>query len=758
MMKKFLITSLIFCASFIVADIHAAEEEAAVEKITYDDHILPIFRQRCGSCHNASDQKGGLVLDNFNGLMAGGGSGGSVEPGDASSSYLYMVINHDSEPFMPPNQPKMPEKELTLIKEWIDMGALQNKGSKVVKKKNDLAKIEISTERPADAPVMPISVPLAPVHTPNTGNSVTALACSPWAPLAAISGFEQILLYDTSSGLLAGVLPFPEGTPQILKFSRNGQLLMAGGGQGGASGRVIVFDIKTGNRVAELGNEYDSVLAADISSDHAMVVLCGPKRMIRVFSVQTGEQLYEKKKHTDWITAAEFSPDGVLLATADRSNGMTLWEAMTGNEYLNLKGHTGAITDVSWRPDSNLVASSSEDGTIRLWELNDGNEVKRWNAHGGGVSAMDYTRDGNIISIGRDRVVKLWQADGKEIKAFGGLPDLGMEVAFDAESNRAIGGDWTGDVRVWDASTGTHLFSLATNPPGLSEQMATSIEQLKQAESKLKSSQDSLAALNNKIAARQQAVTSKKQDITNREMELTQANTQKDQLKKQLDAATAELAKKSAEQKSQEGTIGQLKKEVESLTKTANDKKAAVATATQQKQTAENQVSELNKKIEEAKKQEGEEGQKAVAALEQQLATAQQQLDAQTKSHAEAVQAQTATDAALAAKQKQVTDLETALAATKKAVQEMTVAAQNADKAFKDQEANVKKLLDSLPELKKQLAELEKVAPITEDEKKQQEELAAQVKQNESLVALSAAHKQKLEQQLAGSQQASAQN
>ncbi len=757
MMKTFLITPFILCASFIVADIHAAEE-AAVVKITYDDHILPIFRQRCGSCHNASDQKGGLVLDNFNGLMTGGGSGDSIEPGDSSSSYLYMVINHDSEPFMPPNQPKIPEKELTLIKEWIDMGALQNKGSKVVKKKNDLAKIEISTERPADAPVMPISVPLAPAHTPDTGNSVTALACSPWAPLAAISGYEQIMLYNTNSGLLAGILPFPEGTPQILKFSRNGQLLMAGGGQGGASGRVIVFDIKTGSRVAELGNEYDSVLAADISSDQSMVVLCGPKKMIRVYSVQTGELLYEKKKHTDWITAAEFSPDGVLLATADRSNGMTLWEAMTGNEYLNLKGHTGAITDVSWRPDSNLVASSSEDGTIRLWELNDGNEVKKWNAHGGGVSAMDYTRDGNIISVGRDRVVKLWQADGKEIKAFGGLPDLGMEVAYDAESGRAIGGDWTGDVRVWDATTGTYLFSLATNPPELPEQLAKSTEQLKQSESKLKSSLDSLSALNNKIAARQQAVTVKKQDISNREMEVTQASAQKDQLKKQWEAATAELNKKSAEQKSQEATIGQLKKELESLTQTANENKTAVATATQQKQNAENQVAELNKKIEEAKKQEGEEGQKAVAALVQQLTTAQQQLDALNKTHAAAVQAQTAADSALVAKQKQVTDLEAALTATKKTVQDMTVAVQNADNVFKAQEVAAKKLQDSLPELKKLLAELEKVAPITEEEKKQQSELDAQVKQNESLVALSAAHKQKLEQQMASSQQASAQN
>ena len=33
------------------------------EKVTYKDHVLPIFRQRCGSCHNANDKKGGLAVD-----------------------------------------------------------------------------------------------------------------------------------------------------------------------------------------------------------------------------------------------------------------------------------------------------------------------------------------------------------------------------------------------------------------------------------------------------------------------------------------------------------------------------------------------------------------------------------------------------------------------------------------------------------------------------------------------------------------------
>src|SRR5206468_9874745 len=99
------------------------------------------------------------------------------------------------------------------------------------------------------------------------GNAITALASSPWAPLVAVGGPKQVLLYHADTLDLLGVLPFPEGVPQVLKFSRNGSLLLAGGGRGGKSGRVVVWGVKTGERVFEVGEELDAVLAADISAD-----------------------------------------------------------------------------------------------------------------------------------------------------------------------------------------------------------------------------------------------------------------------------------------------------------------------------------------------------------------------------------------------------------------------------------------------------------------------------------------------------------
>ena len=66
-----------FAALAVLALIPSAvrAEEAPAEKITYADHVLPVLRQRCGSCHNANDKKGSLVVDNYAALMAGGSSG-----------------------------------------------------------------------------------------------------------------------------------------------------------------------------------------------------------------------------------------------------------------------------------------------------------------------------------------------------------------------------------------------------------------------------------------------------------------------------------------------------------------------------------------------------------------------------------------------------------------------------------------------------------------------------------------------------------
>jgi len=442
-------------------------------KTTFDDDVVAVFRQRCGSCHNPDKKAGGLDLTSYSGLMAGGGSGAVVEAGDAGASYLYQLITHQSEPKMPPDAPPIPEPEAAVVKRWIDGGILENKGSKAAaKKKPLLAAMESSpTQRPAVVP-LPARLPLEPVVRTTADGACPSVATSPWAPLAAVCGQKQVLLYRTDTRALAGVLPFPEGRPQVVTFSRSGSLVLAGGGRGGAAGRVVAWNVEDGRRVLEVGDELDTVLAADISADHALVALGGPQKVVRIHSAATGAKLHDLRKHTDWITALSFSPDGVLLATADRNGGVIVWEAATGRDYLVLGGHGASVTGLTWRADSNMLASAGEDGAIRLWEMENGGQVKTWNAHGGGVTAIEFTRDGRLVSVGRDKTPKLWAQDGAQQKAFEACADIALAVSYCDETDSVVVGDWTGAIRVFKGADATRVGDLSANPPTVAERIA----------------------------------------------------------------------------------------------------------------------------------------------------------------------------------------------------------------------------------------------------------------------------------------------
>src|SRR5262249_40152271 len=121
--------------------------------------------------------------------------------------------------------------------------------------------------KPSGEPAMPRSLPAVNVKDPARPHPVTALAASPWAPLVAVAGHEKIYLYDLAKRPLAGELPFPEGIPYVLRFSRTGDLLLAAGGKPVQSGKAVLFDVRNGARVATVGDERDLVLAADVTPD-----------------------------------------------------------------------------------------------------------------------------------------------------------------------------------------------------------------------------------------------------------------------------------------------------------------------------------------------------------------------------------------------------------------------------------------------------------------------------------------------------------
>lgn len=503
---------LILAAGLVATSAMAQDNE----KLTYDDHIRPLLENKCFSCHNPDKKKGGLELTSYSGLMNGGSGGAVVDAGNPQASRLWTCSAKKEEPYMPPEGAPLEAKDLALLSKWIAGGVLQAKGS--LAKKSNRPKVDLTFAGGSGKPTGPVARPenilLEPVIVTPRTSAVTAMAASPWTSLLAVAGQKQILLYDTDSRELAGILPYPEGYARSLKFSANGSLLVMGGGRGGKIGHAIVWDVKTGKRVTEIGKEFDQVMSADISPDHRKVVLATNTKKVKCFDVATGEQLYLISKHTEWVTGADFSPDGILLATSDRNGNVFVWEAENGGEFYSLGQHKGSVTDLAWRADSNVLASCSADGTITTWEMKTGKQVASWGAHGGNVQSVSFTPDGRLLSCGADGTTAMWSIDGKRLEHRQGIKqdDQVAKVVGLYDSKAFVSSNWLGEIRLFETETGRELTQVSSNPPKIADRLAATEKRLAELEPTLAPAEAAVKAAEARIPVAEAALAKVKGD------------------------------------------------------------------------------------------------------------------------------------------------------------------------------------------------------------------------------------------------------
>ena len=488
------------------------------EKPNFQDDLIPLFEESCNSCHNPDKAKGGLDLTSMNGVLAGGSSGAVASPGDSSNSLLYLLAARLKEPHMPPKGDKIPKANLDQIKLWIDQGLLATASGKPMTKKKPSANLalgSVSIGKPEGPPPMPEYLSLEPSVVSQRAFAPPAMAVSPWSPIVAIAGQKQVLLYNTDNLSLLGILPYDEGFIESLVFSRNGKIVLAGGGRGGKAGKVAGWELKTGKRILTLGEEYDTILTADLSPDQSLVAIGGPSKLVKVYDLASGEILYKIKKHSEWVSQVRFSPDGILLASADRNGGLHIWEARTGNTFYTLDGHKQSVTGLSWRADSNVLASTSEEGSVRTWAMINGKQISTWGAHSGGSLSVHFDKKGNLATGGRDKSVKLWNPTGAAIRTISGFPEMVMESRYSHDGTRIIAGDWTGSVTVWNANDGKKVGNLSANPPTITSRIATALKLVDErnaatatAKSKHAPLAQALAAANAKLAEAKKTVAS----------------------------------------------------------------------------------------------------------------------------------------------------------------------------------------------------------------------------------------------------------
>jgi WD40 repeat protein len=265
---------------------------------------------------------------------------------------------------------------------------------------------------------------------------------------------------------------------------------------------AIVIHGNNGTR-RELAGHAAAVWYAYVDPSGTRVASASLDRTARVWDLATGRELHVLRGHDDRVTDVTWSPDGSELATASADGTIRLWNASDGTTRVVLRGHSAQVNRVRFGVDGRLY-SAGNDGLAMVWDARHGIQLAAFN-HGGFVFQIDVAGttlasaswlgtgrlwhvdnavtarsmvggqrsseprppaiDGSRALRVRDTGVELWDLDRGE------STDIAVDGIVDAVlvgGRRAVAiATRTGDLRIHDATTGTHLRDVATDLPSI---------------------------------------------------------------------------------------------------------------------------------------------------------------------------------------------------------------------------------------------------------------------------------------------------
>ena len=110
----------------VFSTVSAAEPQSGTDsqKIEFfEKKIRPLLIENCINCHSAENGgKGGLRVDDRNGLIEGGGRGKGIVPGQPQQSLLIKAVKHQNGLEMPPKK-QLTDEQIADLEKWILDGA-----------------------------------------------------------------------------------------------------------------------------------------------------------------------------------------------------------------------------------------------------------------------------------------------------------------------------------------------------------------------------------------------------------------------------------------------------------------------------------------------------------------------------------------------------------------------------------------------------------------------------------------------------------
>lgn len=377
---------------------------------------MGLLKTQCLGCHNADKLKGGLSLETRDLALQGGDNGPALLAGNADGSPLITSLSAEGEAHMPPKK-QLPEKQIHLLKAWINAGAPWD----------EVALQQFGELTPADQ-----LADLPASHAP-----AAALALSPDGTRLAIGQGHRVRIHNVSQpdSPLITTLEGHRDIVQSLAWSPDGQLLAAGGYR-----RVLVWNVATGQPAHDLTAPLEGRVTA-------LLFLPGPQPTLALADGATGvrgllhrwvlgepQPAQTAEAHTDNLLSLALSRDGKQLASGGADTLVKLWDPVTWKETAKIEGHVGHVTALAFHPEGKWLASGSADKELKVWDIASKEMLMLLGDKSAGINTLLWAPDGGSLTYltdarGVHSVTELKAHDGVRLSFASGKMKLRTTLA-----------------------------------------------------------------------------------------------------------------------------------------------------------------------------------------------------------------------------------------------------------------------------------------------------------------------------------------
>ena len=205
------------------------------------------------------------------------------------------------------------------------------------------------------------------------------------------------------------------------------------------------------------------VTACSFSPAGEHIVSASEDGRIAVWDSVTGENIRMLPGHSAPVNDCTYSPEGRLMVSASDDKTLIVWNAITGGECLRLVGHDRAVTACAFSLDAKQVLSGDEDGTIKVWCI-DFSEAQslRLSGHKRDVNTCVYSPDGRwLVSGADDKAIKIWNSvTGQHVLTLLGHVSDVFSCDFSSDGQRIVSASRDGTLKIWN----TEAISLPAAP------------------------------------------------------------------------------------------------------------------------------------------------------------------------------------------------------------------------------------------------------------------------------------------------------